>query len=820
MLSKNHSYPFTFLIAILLFPILTFAQSGKISAVLVDEKTGATINHASASLLTGASQAYLKGAQSDNNGRVTFQGVPDGTFTLRITYVGYAELIKSDIVISNSSNLNLGKLILKPAGEMLNEVVVEGKVPAMQIGIDRKIFNVGESLVSAGGTATDLLANVPTLQVDQDGTVSLRGSNVKILIDGKESAMAGNDVTALLQSLPANSIDKVEIITNPSSKYDAEGQTGIVNIVLKKNIRTGLNGSVNASAGSYDNYMAGLALNYRDKKFNYFGSYNYNRRNMLGGGKVDNTFIGNGSRIYNDSESSRKGKGHNVKAGVDYYLTDQTTVGVSANLSVRNSDRSEDLNYRYFDHPQLSGTSDRNSRQFEDDLGYDLNFDFRHQFKRSGEELTANVSYGNDKEDGTNDFVQFFSGPTTGSGRKNITSENGKVINLQADYVIPFSETSKFETGYRSQIRKSFDTQFSKTLVSDSLSVSNGDYLPDYSISNDFDFTSSVHALYVNYQNKLNDRIGYQIGLRGEQFELKSTYFSKDPEKPEITDANQDFFRLYPTVFLTYDLDDSGDKLQLSYSRRVQRARGWQINPFPDVTDDMNRRQGNPNLKPEDVHAFELSYAKTFGKVNLVSSAYFNHTNDVIQPYVFRIDSESSTTYSIWENLTSRSLSGFEFISKINATKDFDLTLNLNLIHTSFKANEAYELKARNGFGYNSNLTMNYKFTPTFSAQMRGEYNSSRVMAQGKLNAMKGVDIAIKKDVFNKKASVMFNVRDVFNSRKMKGYTETPELISNFERQWMKRMFTLSVSYRFGIQDLTKAKKKETNNNEISGEEY
>lgn len=816
MLSKNHTYSFAFLITILFFPIWAFAQSGKISAILVDEKTGATVHYASASLLTGTAQAYLKGTQSDDKGVITFQDVPDGTFTLRVTYVGYADLIKPNIVVSNASNLNLGKLMLKSSGELLSEVVVEGRVPAMQIGIDRKVFNVGESLVSAGGTATDLLANVPTLQVDQDGTVSLRGSNVKILIDGKESAMAGNDVTALLQSLPANSIDKVEIITNPSSKYDAEGQTGIVNIVLKKKIRTGLNGAVNASAGSYDNYMAGLTLNYRDKKFNYFGSYNFNRRNMVGSGKVDNTLLDNNSRIYNESESSRKGKGHNVKAGVDYNITDHTTVGLSGNMSIRNNDRSEDLNYQYFNHPTLIGTSNRTSRQFEDDFAYDLNFDFRHQFKRSGEELTANASYGNDKEDGTNDFVQEFSGPTLGSGRKNVTSENGKVINLQADYVLPFSETSKFEAGYRTQIRKSFDTQFSDTLV-----VSNGDYLPDYKISNDFDFTSTVHALYVNYQNKLSKRIGYQLGLRGEQFELKSTYFSKDPDVlDKETNANQDFFRLYPTVFLTYDLDDNGDnKLQLSYSRRVQRARGWQINPFPDVTDNMNQRQGNPNLKPEDVHTFELSYAKTFGKVNLVSSAYFNHTSEVIQPYVFFVDS-NSVTYSKWENLTSRNLSGLEFIAKVNATKDFDFTFNLNLINTNFKANDLYQLPSRKGFSYNSNLTMNYRMTPTFSAQVRGEYNSSRVMAQGKMNAMKGIDVALKKDVFNKKASVMLNVRDVFNSRKMEGYTETPKLISNFERRWMKRMVTLSVSYRFGGQDLTKSKKKETNTNEISGEEY
>lgn len=815
MFSKNQTHFFIFLITFLFFPIIAFAQSGKISATLIDEKTGSPVNFASASLLTGSAQAYLKGAQSDENGVVIFQDVPNGTFTLRVTYVGYSDFVKTNIVVSNSSNLNLGKLVLKPSGELLSEVVIEGRAPAMQIGIDRKIFNVGESLVSAGGTATDLLANVPTLQVDQDGTVSLRGSNVKILIDGKESAMAGNDVTALLQSLPANSIDKVEIITNPSSKYDAEGQTGIVNIVLKKNIRTGLNGAVNTSAGSYDNYMAGLTLNYRDKKFNYFGSYNFNRRNMVGSGKVDNTFLDNNSRIYNESESSRKGKGHNIKAGVDYNITDRTTVGLSGNMSIRNSDRSEDLNYQYSNHPKLTGTSNRNSRQFEDDFAYDLNFDFRHQFKRSGEELTANASYGNDKEDGTNDFVQKFSDPNLGSGRKNVTSENGKVINLQADYVLPFSETSKFEAGYRTQIRKSFDTQFSDTLV-----VSNGDYLPDYNISNDFDFTSSVHALYVNYQNKLSKKIGYQLGLRGEQFELKSTYFSKDPEAPLETPANQNFFRLYPTVFLTYDLDDSGDKLQLSYSRRVQRARGWQINPFPDVTDDMNRRQGNPNLKPEDVHAFELSYAKTYGKVNLVSSAYFNHTSEVIQPYVFFVDTTNSVTYSKWENLTSRTLSGFEFIAKVNATKDFDFTFNLNLININYKANELYQLPSRKGFSYNSNLTMNYRMTPTFSAQVRGEYNSSRVMAQGKMNAMKGIDVALKKDVFNKKASVMLNVRDVFNSRKMEGYTETQQLISNFERRWMKRMVTLSVSYRFGGQDLTKSKKRETNTNEISGEEY
>ena len=796
-------------------PVVLFAQTGQIKAILVDSETSKPISSASVALFDAHSNVFVKGGQSVSQGFLLLSDIKPGKYNVRITYVGYETQTIDSIEILGNKSKDLGRIALKSTGNMLNEVVIEGRAPAMQIGIDRKTFNVGESLVSAGGTATDVLANVPTLQVDQDGSVSLRGSSsVKILIDGRESALAGNDVTSLLQSLPANSIEKVEVITNPSSKYDAEGQTGIINIVLKKNIRTGLNGSINTSAGSYDNYMAGITLNYRDRKFNYFGSYNFNKRNMLGSGKTDNTFFGDSTRNYSESESSRKGNSHTVKAGFDYNMSDRTSLSFSGNLSIRDNKRIEDLNYEFFKQSQMTGTSVRNSTQFEDDLGYELNADFRHQFKREGEELTGNASYGRDKEDGTNDFSQNYTDGRKATSRKNVTSEDGKNINLQLDYVLPFSEVSKFEAGYRSQIRKSFDTQFSRSL--DSL----GNYVPDYRISNDFDFTSTVHAIYANYQNKLTDKIGYQIGLRGEQFELKSTYFSKDPAAVETeSNAKQKFFRLYPTLFLTYDVGENGDKVQFSYSRRVQRARGWQVNPFLNVSDDLNYRQGNPNLKPEDVHSLEMSFAKTFGKVNLISSAYFNHAIEVIQPFVYKI--EDGRTYSRWENMTSRNLSGFEFISKVNATKDFDFTFNLNLIHIQYNANPDYDITERKDFAYNANLTANYRFTPTFSAQIRGEYNSSRVMAQGQMNAMKGVDLALKKDVFKKKASIMLNARDVFNSRKMNGVTETTQLISNFEHRWMKRMVTLSLSYRFGSQDLNKSKKKVSNTNEMGGgEEY
>src|SRR5690606_8175750 len=264
---------------IIFCPIFHFAQQGKIETIIIDEETKEPIIGASASLLQQSNQHYIQGAQSNIEGKLMFSDVDFGIYAIRITYVGKENVLIENVRVANSQLVKLAQVSMLDDGELIEEVVVEGQVPEMRLGIDKKVFDVSQSLVSVGGSASELLENVPTLDVDADGNISLRGSSgVKILIDGRESAMAGSDVGALLQSLPANSVDKVEIITNPSAKYDAEGQSGIINIVLKKNVRTGLNGSVTASGGSYDNYSAGVDLNYRDQKFNFFGGYNYANR--------------------------------------------------------------------------------------------------------------------------------------------------------------------------------------------------------------------------------------------------------------------------------------------------------------------------------------------------------------------------------------------------------------------------------------------------------------------------------------------------------------------------------------------------------------
>ncbi|MBE8714751.1 TonB-dependent receptor [Sphingobacterium hungaricum] len=816
MLNRNFLSLFLFLL-----PFFALAQKAQIRGLVVVDSSKQPIAGATVALLTQNTQAYIRGQQTNEKGEFVFDEVDASTYTLRISYTGLENYLKENLVITAGNNVNLGTLELTEASQTISEVVVEGRMPDMQLDIDKKVFDVSQSLVSVGGTASDVLANVPTIQVDSDGSVSLRGSsNVRILIDGKESAMAGSDINSFLQSMPANSISKVEVITNPSSKYDAEGQSGIINIVLKKDARIGLNGSVTASAATYNNYMAGVNLNYRDNKFNYFGGYNFNRRNNVGSSRNDNVVLIDGQisddsqRTISNSENTRLNHSHTFRFGADFYATEKTTLSLGSNISIRKNDRLSDIDFDYFNIPEFGSNSSRTSQQYEDDLGYDITFDFKRELKKEGEELTANVTFGSDTEDGTNEFSQTYASTRKDLNRNNTTTENGKNWNLQLDYVLPLGENHKFETGYRSIIRNTEDTQFS--LLQDTIT---GVFNPDYRVSNDFDLKSSVHAVYANYQRQLSDRIGMQIGLRAEQAYLNSIYYSKNPDAAPGTAeirAEQDYFRIYPTAFLTYRVGEKTDKIQLSYSRRVQRPRGWQVNPFLDLSDETNYRQGNPNLLPEDIHSFELSFAKFYEKWNFISSAYYRKVFDMVQPFQYDIDliediigtPVGNETYMKWENVGKQDAMGFELISKVNLFKWWDVTANANLFYNNTQPYDQFPTNSAENFSWNGNLSTNIKFTKTTSAQVRGDYRAPQNSLQGKMYAMSGLDIALRQDVLKGKGSIMFNVRDVFNTRMFKFESNLPTRYTISENRWMPRMFTLSFSYRFGIQDLSKNRKE------------
>lgn len=812
---------FKYFILLILLPMFSFGQQGKVKIVVVDGSTKSPISGASVSIVTPTAKAFLKGQQTSTEGVAEIDQVNPGTYAVQVSYVGYANYIKDNVIVRAGQTLDLGITELVDEKRAIDEVVIQGRTPELQLGIDKKIFDVSQSTISTGGTAQDLLGNVPTLQVDAEGNVSLRGSNVRILIDGKESAMAGGDVTRLLQSLPADVISKVEIITNPSAKYDAEGQTGIVNIVLKKNMRTGFNGTVTTSAGNYDNYMAGIDLNYRDTKFNYFGGYNFNHRQSVGERTTRNVGLIDGqetaaSQVTNtDVENSRLGKNHSIRFGADYFAAENTTLSVASNVSIRDNDRKEDILYSYRNVPGFGTLSPRTSRQSEQDLGYDISFDFKQGLKREGEELSANVTYGNDSEDGTNDYFQTYDNGRDRDERKNITSEAGKNWNFQLDYVLPLGENHKLEAGYRTMLRNSDESQLSDTLLP------SGVFGRDYRVSNDFVMNSGVHALYVNYQRMLTERLGAQLGLRAEDAYLNTTLTDFTPglsEEERVTKGPLDYFRVYPSLFLTYDVNDEGDKVQLNYSRRVQRPRGWQVNPFVNLSDETNLRQGNPLLMPEDIHAVELSFAKFYDNWNFISSAYYRRVNDMVQPIQYGLEDpiaepylleRPNRTFSRWENVGNRNNLGVEVISKVTINKWWDATGNLNVFYNRINANTNFNNISVSNYSWSSNLTTNVKIRSSLSAQVRGEYRSSMKTVQGTFKSMSGVDLAIRQDVLKGKGSLVFNVRDVFDKRRFGSETILPARYIDSNMRWNKRTFGLTFSYRFGIQDLSKSKNQE-----------
>lgn len=787
--------------------------NAQINAKLVDASNNQAVPFATAVVLNSQTKATVRAAQTDMEGNLSMKNLPAGTYTFKISYVGFQTMVRDGITLLNNQVINLGTIKMSASkGTELNEVVIQGEKAAMQLGIDKKVFSVDKSLVSEGGTATDLLANVPSVQTDMDGNVSLRGSSgVRVLIDGKPSLIGGGDVSVILQSIPASSIESVEVITNPSSKYDAEGQSGIINIVLKKNTKLGLNGNVALSAGNRDNYNANTSLSFQNNKVNLFGNYSFRSGNRLGGGfnniQYLNTVAGGTAFADQNTDSRSHDQGHNVKAGLDYTIAPKSVVSFSAGLNVRDNDRNEMLYINQFNAANLPvKLSNRSNDNEGKGNSFDLNLDFVQKFKKPKEELTFNLNY----SEGNNDNFQFYDTDIYNLGgqlandvllERNLRDGWNRNYNVQADYVRPLGETGRIEAGYRSQFRDSKSATDASTF-----SDSTGAYLPNYRVSNEFESGEQIHAIYLNYQNQIGN-FGYQLGLRGEDAELNTTSGRFQNAGGTIyTPGKIAYTRLYPSVFVSQKLKNE-QQVQLSYTRRVNRPRGWDTNPFLDVSDPLMWNQGNPNLRPEDVHAFEFGYSKYFKKVSIISSLYYRQTNDLIQ----RVRSEPNSegvTISTPQNLTRNLATGLELISRVDVAKLWNFTANVNLFQSKINGAPEYGIIERSGFTWNANLTNNFNLPYNITMQLRADYRAPEVMAQGKRNAMYGVDAGAKYDFPDKKSSLSLNVRDVFSTRRWSMTTEANNSIVDFERYMQGTMANLTYSYRFGKTTFTAKKPK------------
>lgn len=785
--------------------------TGKLTGKVVDVQNNETVPFASAVVLNNSTKAVIRTAQTDADGNLAIPNLPAGSFTVKISYVGYQTMVKNNVTLVAGKDFNLGTVKMTASkGNVLNEVAITAQKSPIQLGIDKKVFSVEQSLVSEGGSATDLLANVPSVQTDVDGNVSLRGSTgVRVLIDGKPSLIAGGNVAQILQSIPASSIESVEVITNPSSKYDAEGQSGIINIVLKKNAKLGFNGNVALTAGNRDNYNANTSLSFQNKKVNLYGNYSFRRGNRIGGGFNNIEYLQPiGELAFADqlTDSRNTDKSHNVKAGLDYYLTTKDILSFSGGFNIRDNDRTELLDINKYNAQRAPlELSNRTNTNLGSGKSFDTNLDYSHKFK-PGEELTFNFGFSKGNNDNFQRYItdlQSLNGIAPGNGERRTNDNEGdnKNYNIQADYNTSIGKTGKLEAGYRSQIRFSDNTTDAQLFDYDLES-----YRPDLRLTNLFDSKDQVHAIYMNYQNQIG-KFGYQFGLRAEDASLVSNSGGYDLNN-ELLNATSKiaYKRLYPSIYLTQKMDHE-QQIQLSYSRRVNRPRPWDTNPFIDYGDPLNWRRGNPNLLPEDVHAFELGYSKFWPKVTLISSAYVRRTNDLIQRVRSQPD-ENGVIISTPQNLTKDLSSGLELIAKVDVIKAWNFTANVNVYHSKIDAVPAYDIAGNSGFSWNSNLTNNFVLPYGITLQLRGEYTSSQVLAQGKRKSMYTFDGGAKYDFPGKKASLGLNVRDIFNTRRFGMVTNDGRSIVDFERYMTGPMGNITFSYRFGQTTFQKKQKK------------
>jgi outer membrane receptor protein involved in Fe transport len=492
---------------------------------------------------------------------------------------------------------------------------------------------------------------------------------------------------------------------------------------------------------------------------------------------------------------------------LDYTIAPKSVVSFSAGLNVRDNDRNEMLYINQFNAANLPvKLSNRSNDNEGKGNSFDLNLDFVQKFKKPKEELTFNLNY----SEGNNDNFQFYDTDIYNLGgqlandvllERNLRDGWNRNYNVQADYVRPLGETGRIEAGYRSQFRDSKSATDASTF-----SDSTGAYLPNYRVSNEFESGEQIHAIYLNYQNQIGN-FGYQLGIRGEDAELNTTSGRFQNAGGTIyTPGKIAYTRLYPSVFVSQKLQNE-QQVQLSYTRRVNRPRGWDTNPFLDVSDPLMWNQGNPNLRPEDVHAFEFGYSKYFKKVSIISSLYYRQTNDLIQ----RVRSEPNSegvTISTPQNLTRNLATGLELISRVDVAKLWNFTANVNLFQSKINGAPEYGIIERSGFTWNANLTNNFNLPYNITMQLRADYRAPEVMAQGKRNAMYGVDAGAKYDFPDKKSSLSLNVRDVFATRRWSMTTEANNSIVDFERYMQGTMANLTYSYRFGKTTFTAKKPK------------
>lgn len=834
--------------------------TGSFYGKILEAKTSKPIEYASVQLLQNRFDSVSKkrkevvvtGMLTDNHGDFRLENVPAfGQLKLQVTILGYKpyeQTVSFDIKpggdmsnIMSALDKDLGNIKIDIEEKTLDNVTVTSTNPGLRLGIDRKVFNVDKNMVSAGGTAVDVMRNVPSISVDIDGNVSMRNNTPQLFVDGRPTNLS-------LDQIPADAIESVEIITNPSAKFDASGGTaGILNVILKKNKRVGYSGSVRTNIDTRGRVGFGGDINIRKDKVNFFMNANMNQRKSISTGTTDRTtLIGTpNTAMHQVDESISKGNFLFFRSGFDFFLDNRNTLSIAGNLGQgRFKPTSEsDIEIDSLYSPVKSSFSDRfsNSNSRFNHAGAMLSF--KHLFPKQGEEWTADINYNRSKNNNlnlvsTNYYTDLLSPAISSFNQQQDGSGTNQNIVVQTDYVKPLTEKSKLEMGLRAQFRN-VDNKNNFYIVGAGGTLT---FVPDQSVN--YTSIDNVYAAYTTYSNQIKN-FGYQLGLRVES----SDYEGQLPDKGQSFNINFPV-SLFPSVFLNQKLKKDQD-LQLNYSRKINRPNFFQLYPFTDYSDSLNISRGNPGLSPEFTNSLELSYQKTFkNRDNFIASLYYKNTTDLITRYQDKETNLSGKEVLIntYINASSSYVTGLELVSKNKMAKWWDMTSNLSLFTSKIKLNIAGQPEQDPFASWFLKINNTFKLPKNFTLQLSGEYTSKTILppggsgggggrgggmfggggmgmfgqasaSQGYVKANYYVDGGLRYEFLkNKQASLSLNVNDIFRTRRQNIFSQSAYFTQEVFRRRDPQIFRLNFNWRFGKFDPNLFKRK-NNKNQDNGAE-
>ena len=792
---------------------------GVIKGVVITGKDMQPLEFASVGVFRMQDSTLVTGTLTDNKGNFSIEKLPYGKYYVEVNYVGFRKFRVNNVVVSPKNHIaNTGNIEITENSTALNEVVVVGQQSQVEYKLDRKVVNVGSDIVAAGGSAVDALQNVPSVQTDVDGNVTLRGSSsFTVLIDGKPSVLQGSEA---LQQIPAGSIENIEIITNPSAKYDPDGVSGIINVVMKKQKFAGISGQVNATtAFNQPQFGSDFLLNYRTNKVNFFVGADWNKMQFPGNMKylteTYNTVTDTNLFMYNTADNIMERKGYGFKGGMEWNFNSNNSISLSGNVGNRAFLRNSTANYHEYTMPESFNSYYIKTNNSDGAWKYfSLNSDYTHNFAEKGHQLSGTVYFSHSENHNVGDYWQRSTdsvwqdlNPSAGNAiRRSLTLGLQNNLRLKLDYVKPFTDKTKLEAGYQGRFQWSNDT----------MTVNNYDpelntWTEDTSYYNPTKFLDNIQAAYVTFSS-FTRIFDFQLGLRAEYNDRNLTRLLDN------TNTRINRFDLFPTIHLSKQLPKD-QQVQLSYSRRVERPDRHDIDPFIQYMDPQNYMVGNPKLLPEFTDSYELNYQKKFGTSFVSAETYFRQTNNLIERVMIAesTDPNNPVFKHTMENVNKDRSIGLELMGNVDIAKWW----NMNVTATGYYYKIIGYVASQDitSSTYTGNLRMNNTFRLKWGTriQLMGIYNAPSIEPQGTEGYMFFTNLGIRQDFLKHKLISSLQVRDIFNTMRRTGTSKGINFYSTHEFRRSGRIVSLTLTYKFNNFKQNKNTEDDINQRDMEG---